>query len=62
MPMYDYACTECLHLIEDVFEKSSEPDVKECPECKKLKLTRLAGVNTFKITGYNCQNGYTKGF
>lgn len=60
MPLYDYACPICLFLKEDVLEKTSDPDIKECPICKKNTLARLAPINHFQIKGYSFNTGYSK--
>lgn len=41
MPTYDYECSECEHLVEDVFQRFSEKPLKKCPECCKHKLFRV---------------------
>ena len=32
MPIFDYQCLQCAHIIEDVLQRSDE-DLKYCPEC-----------------------------
>lgn len=61
MAMYDYACPICLYLQEDVLEKHTDPDIKECPICKRMTLARLISVNHFQISGASYKNGYTNG-
>lgn len=54
MPTYDYECSACGHKME-VFQKISDPVLKKCPECKKLKLKRLFGTGAaimFKGSGF----------
>jgi len=41
MPTYDYECSECEHLVEDVVQRFSEKPLKRCPECGKHKLERV---------------------
>lgn len=57
MPMFDYSCTECGHKVEDVLEKSSaNPEIKECPACHKVALTRInlyASSFNYIGTGWN---------
>jgi putative FmdB family regulatory protein len=60
MPLFDYACPVCLFLQEDVLEKVSDPDIKECPICHKKTLARLQPINHFQISGFSYQNGYSK--
>lgn len=41
MPLYDYECSCCEHLVEDVFQKPDDTPLKKCPECGKMKLFRV---------------------
>ncbi len=41
MPLYDYECANCKHLVEDVFQKVTDKPLKKCPECGKKKLFRI---------------------
>lgn len=41
MPTYDYECSNCEHLVEDVFQRFDEKPLKRCPECGKHKLFRV---------------------
>lgn len=41
MPTYDYECSNCEHLVENVFQRFSEEPLKKCPECGKHKLFRV---------------------
>jgi putative FmdB family regulatory protein len=54
MPTYDYECDACGHKFEH-FQSISEPVLKKCPECGKLKLRRLFGTGAavvFKGSGF----------
>jgi putative FmdB family regulatory protein len=54
MPTYDYECDSCGHTFE-LFQSISEPVLKKCPECGKLKLRRLFGTGAavvFKGSGF----------
>ncbi len=54
MPTYDYVCDACGHEFEE-FQSITEPVMRKCPECKKLKLRRLFGTGAavvFKGTGF----------
>ncbi len=54
MPTYDYVCDACGHKFEH-FQSITEPVLKKCPECKKLKLRRLFGTGAavmFKGSGF----------
>ncbi len=39
MPTYSYACSACDHEF-DAFHKMSEPNLRKCPKCGKLKLQK----------------------
>jgi len=41
MPLYDYECAKCEHLVEDVFQKVDDKPLKKCPACGKNKLFRI---------------------
>ncbi len=54
MPTYDYVCDACNHEFEE-FQSITEPVLRKCPECKKLKLRRLFGTGAavvFKGSGF----------
>lgn len=42
MPTYDYYCKQCGHQLE-VFQKMSDPHLKECEKCKGQTLARRPG-------------------
>ena len=50
MPIFDYQCLQCAHIIEDVLQKS-EDDLKFCPECGTDELRRLVGAANFQLQG-----------
>ena len=50
MPIFDYQCLQCAHIIEDVLQKS-EDDLKFCPECGTDELRRLVGAANFQLKG-----------
>lgn len=41
MPLYDYECSSCGNIVEDVFQKVDDKPLKKCPECKKYKLFKV---------------------
>ncbi|QDU96674.1 FmdB family zinc ribbon protein [Lignipirellula cremea] len=54
MPTYDYLCRGCGHEFE-LFQRMTADPEKKCPNCKKLKLTRLIGSGSgvvFKGSGF----------
>ena len=50
MPIFDYQCLSCSHIIEDVLQRSDE-DLKFCPECGADNLRRLIGRANFQLKG-----------
>lgn len=54
MPTYEYVCDACEHEFE-LLQRMSDPAVRKCPKCKKLKVRRIisggAGV-IFKGSGF----------
>jgi len=64
MPTYDYRCKNCGHEFEE-FQSMSDPELRKCPECKKLKLERLIGGGAgflFKGSGYYVTDYRSKGY
>jgi len=54
LPNYDYQCDACDHRFEK-FQSMSEPAIKKCPKCGKLKVRRLIGSGAgiiFKGSGF----------
>jgi putative FmdB family regulatory protein len=50
MPIYEYQCAACgAH--HETIQKMSEAPLKKCPECGKLKLTRLISAPVFRLKG-----------
>ena len=49
MPLYDYECTNCKHLLEDILQNMSEEPLTECPNCGKDQLIRVVtgGIHVF---------------
>ena len=50
MPVYEYICTKCEHHLEK-FQKASEPDPSECPECGEHGLQRQISAAAFSLKG-----------
>ncbi len=54
MPTYEYQCDACQHNFDE-FQSFSDPPLKKCPKCGKLKLRRLIGTGAaviFKGSGF----------
>lgn len=54
MPTYEYECEACGHAFE-LLQRMSDPAVRKCPKCRKLRVRRLisggAGV-IFRGSGF----------
>ncbi len=50
MPFYEYQCQACgAH--HEALQKMSDPPVRRCPVCAKLKLIRLMSAPAFRLKG-----------
>jgi len=49
MPIYEYQCTKC-GKIHEIWQKISEPPVKECPDCTG-PLHKLISLTSFQLKG-----------
>lgn len=49
MPIYEYKCTKCGNIIEEI-QKFSDAPLTKCTKCKG-KLKKLMSKNTFKLKG-----------
>ena len=50
MPIYEYACRAC-GVETEIMHKISDPPVRKCPACGKLKLTKQVSAGGFRLTG-----------
>lgn len=50
MPIYEYQCEHCDHQF-DTLQKLSDKPLRKCPECGKLKLTKLVSAAGFRLKG-----------
>ena len=50
MPIYEYRCVQCSHVIE-ALHKPSETHDGECPSCGAIELQRLISRSSFRLTG-----------
>ena len=50
MPIYEYACTSCQHIL-DALQKVSDEPLKDCPECGQPALKRLISAPRFRLKG-----------
>ena len=50
MPIYEYQCNDCGHQHEAI-QGINDPDLVECPHCKKAGLKRLISAAGFRLKG-----------
>ena len=41
MPIYEYACTPCGKVFEELVVRRSDADEVACPKCKSAEVSRL---------------------
>ncbi|MHB8420129.1 MAG: FmdB family zinc ribbon protein [Myxococcales bacterium] len=49
MPIYEYVCAKCGHLVE-IMQKISDPPPKKCERCGG-RLTRVMSQSSFQLKG-----------
>lgn len=50
MPIYEYACRECDHVL-DALQKLSDDPLVHCPACGKPALKKLLSAPRFRLKG-----------
>ena len=50
MPIYEYQCEACGHILETL-QKVSEAPLTKCPECGKETLKKLISASAFRLKG-----------
>jgi putative FmdB family regulatory protein len=50
MPIYEYQCAGCGHLLE-VLQKVADRPLRKCPDCGRPKLKRLLSAPMFLLKG-----------
>ena len=50
MPIFDYQCLQCAHIVEDIIQKLDD-DLKFCPQCGTDNMRRLIGISNFQLKG-----------
>ncbi|MFO8025814.1 FmdB family zinc ribbon protein [Thiohalophilus sp.] len=50
MPIYEYQCEQCDHLLEAI-QKMSDAPLSECPACGKPTLKKLISASGFRLKG-----------
>ncbi len=50
MPIYEYACRECDHVL-DALQKMNDDPLLDCPACGKPALKKLLSAPRFRLKG-----------
>ena len=50
MPIYEYQCSKCQHLLE-VIQKVDAEALSDCPECGASALRKLVSATAFRLKG-----------
>jgi putative FmdB family regulatory protein len=50
MPIYEYRCSACGHQ-EEFLQRVSEPQLTECPVCRKPTFDKLLSAAGFQLKG-----------
>ncbi|MDR9437288.1 MAG: zinc ribbon domain-containing protein [Thiohalophilus sp.] len=50
MPIYEYQCEQCDHVLEAI-QKMSDAPLSECPACGKPALKKLISASGFRLKG-----------
>jgi len=50
MPIYEYACNNCDHVL-DALQKMNDEPLRDCPECGEPQLKRLISAPRFRLKG-----------
>jgi len=50
MPIYEYECQSCKHVL-DALQKMSDEPLKHCPSCGEPELRKLLSAPRFRLKG-----------
>ena len=50
MPIYEYECQSCGHVL-DALQKISDDPLKHCPDCGEPSLKKLLSAPRFRLKG-----------
>jgi len=50
MPIYEYQCQSCGHVLEKL-QKISDAKLVDCPECEKPELKKSVTAGAFRLSG-----------
>lgn len=57
MPINEYQCKNCQHVLE-LIQKFSDKNIKKCPKCSKNSLMKIISSSAFHLKGH----GWTQKF
>jgi len=55
MPIYEYKCENCGHVVEEL-QKISDTPLTRCPECARETLVKIISKGGFRIKGGGVYN------
>lgn len=66
MPTYDFECSKCSHVWEDILSSWKSPLPSECPNCKRdssciTKLPSLVAPGKVELTGQDFKDSIKAG-
>lgn len=50
MPIYEYECSKCNKIFEEL-QSFSDKDITKCPHCKGGKVKKLISLSSFQLKG-----------
>jgi putative FmdB family regulatory protein len=50
MPIYEYQCGACGHIVEQL-QKISDGPLVECPQCGKSEMQKIVSATSFQLKG-----------
>ena len=50
MPIYEYQCQSCSHVLEKL-QKISDAPLTDCPACEKPELKKAVTAGAFRLSG-----------
>lgn len=65
MPIFEFQCSKCGYIFEEILLKSDPHKISShCPVCKEQGKVSIAkkilSRTSFVVNGYNAKNGYSK--
>ncbi len=60
MPLYEYICSECHYIFEEI-QKISDAPLKKCPQCQRDTLAKQISQSSFALKGEGWyKDGYAR--